>query len=72
MSAPAHEGLSAAEVAKYFDVSPMTVTRWVKRGELRPANIPNPMLTRKRYRFSVDELERFRQARTAQPIQRAG
>jgi hypothetical protein len=49
--------MSRKDVARFFDVTPLSVLRWVERGLLKPIPRHSPMC------FDANDVERLRQQR---------
>lgn len=58
MSPEMPEVMTAPEVARIFHVSPMTVNRWARSGELASIIPFNPFRKRQIYRFRREEVQR--------------
>jgi transposase len=60
-------GLTVADLAKRFRVSPDKVRLWIKRGELSAVNTANARCGKPRFVVTADALAAFEQGRQATP-----
>jgi hypothetical protein len=60
-------GLTVADVARRYRVSPDKMRAWIKRGELLAINISSTRCGRPRYVVTADALAAFEAARSAAP-----
>lgn len=60
------ENLSVKEAARRLDVTPTTVTRWIKRGHFPGAHKLNPHGKNSPYRIPEDAVSAFQQSRLPQ------
>lgn len=63
--APARDALSVPDVAREIRTSPDTIREWVKRGELKAANLATG--SRPRYVIQRSDLTAFLKSRQQQP-----
>ena len=65
MTEPLAPGLTVADVAKRFRVSPDKVRTWIRRGELSAINTADRHCFRPRFVITADSLATFERSRQA-------
>lgn len=67
MSVSVARMLTPPQVGRQLGVTPEKVIGWIRRGELRAANLATTLKGRPRYRIAPDDLDSFLVRRTVAP-----